>query len=690
MNVKGSQLAVRCRRSCDRTLRAFQQRSLSLTSARFWQKYENERHYEPGEDFLARTWHGLTYDWRRWTRRYQEARRDAFERRHPIAHMKRSVLNYELLPYHTEFLIIGGGLSGSSTAFWLKQRFRDEDLTVTVVEDTDKFANSRSILSTGELTQQFTVPEFVEMAMYGAEFMRHADNDPPDCNFFPVGFMHMARTSEDAEKLRDAWKMQISKGVKVAFYSVEEARQRFPFINFDDVCAVTYGKLFALYCLRLENEGFFDPWQLLSALREKNITLGVHYFKGEVEGFRYQFDSREPTPYGRKEDPDDFAIKNRKINGAIIRPKMVGASARPVNTYQIINCAGPWAGDVCRLAGIGKGTGVLSVPVPIHRRKRTYFVVHAPDVPSVQMPAIRDPSGVFCRPYEPGFTFICGRVPTKEEDARVDHTNMNVDYDEFYNDVWPQLVKRVPSFKNAKVMNAWAAEEDVNTFDDAPILGEHLLYRNLYTMSGFSNYGAQLSLAAGRLYAERAYDCAYSTVNVRRFDMRRIMLGNREMESLKLMVTLKVIKSHKNNSNEMPSNEHKDAERLQLWICGYDKRPEIRVNEVWNFFSCWFLQSTTNGNEIPMLERSSSRAVHQVTCFFYVDHVDKHDEVHHEKLKQLSVKYGIKTQHIRFASIRRNDATIQKVMDQAYIKCIGKQPPNHAIPCNEFYSTRLM
>ncbi|KAI6222507.1 putative fad oxidoreductase [Aphelenchoides besseyi] len=532
MNVKSAQLAVRCRRSCDRTLRLLQQRSLSLTSARFWQKYENERHYEPGEDFLARTWHGLTYDWRRWTRRYQEARRDAFERRHPISHMKRSVFNHELLPYRTEFLIIGGGLSGSSTAYWLKQRFRDEDLTVTVVEDTDKFANSRSILSTGELTQQFTVPEFVEMAMYGAEFMRHAgehlqieDNDPPDCNFFPVGFMHMARTTEDAEKLREAWKMQISKGVKVAFYSVEEARQRFPFINFDDVCAVTYG---------LENEGFFDPWQLLSALREKNITLGVHYFKGEVEGFRYQFDHREPTPYGRKEDPDDFVLKNQRITGALIRPKMVGASARPVGIYQIINCAGPWAGDVCRLAGIGKGTGMLGVPVPIHRRKRTYFVVHAPDVPSVQMPAIRDPCGVFCRPYEPGFTFICGRVPTKEEDARIDHKNLEVDYDEFYKDVWPQLVKRVPSFKNAKVMNAWAAEEDVNTFDDAPILGEHLLYQNLYTMSGFSNYGAQLSLAAGRLYAERAYDCAYSTVNVRRFDMRRIMLGNREVESLKL------------------------------------------------------------------------------------------------------------------------------------------------------------
>jgi flavin-dependent dehydrogenase len=42
------------------------------------------------------------------------------------------------LPFHTEFLIIGGGLSGSSTAYWMKQRFRDENLSVTVVEDPEK------------------------------------------------------------------------------------------------------------------------------------------------------------------------------------------------------------------------------------------------------------------------------------------------------------------------------------------------------------------------------------------------------------------------------------------------------------------------------------------------------------------------------------------------------------------------
>ena len=33
-----------------------------------------------------------------------------------------------LLPARADFVIIGGGLTGSSTAYWLRERFRDEGL----------------------------------------------------------------------------------------------------------------------------------------------------------------------------------------------------------------------------------------------------------------------------------------------------------------------------------------------------------------------------------------------------------------------------------------------------------------------------------------------------------------------------------------------------------------------------------
>ncbi|CAJ0603174.1 unnamed protein product [Cylicocyclus nassatus] len=60
------------------------------------QSYENERHYEPGEDALSTTWYGLTYDSRRWKQHSQEARKDAFRRRNPTAHMKQAVQDNEI------------------------------------------------------------------------------------------------------------------------------------------------------------------------------------------------------------------------------------------------------------------------------------------------------------------------------------------------------------------------------------------------------------------------------------------------------------------------------------------------------------------------------------------------------------------------------------------------------------------
>ena len=38
----------------------------------------------------------------------------------------------------------------------------------------------------------------------------------------------------------------------------------------------------------IEGEGWFDPWQLVRALRRKNISLGVQYVDGEVIQFRFK------------------------------------------------------------------------------------------------------------------------------------------------------------------------------------------------------------------------------------------------------------------------------------------------------------------------------------------------------------------------------------------------------------------
>ncbi|KJH42878.1 FAD dependent oxidoreductase [Dictyocaulus viviparus] len=497
-------------------------RYIRHTSPCYWQNFENERHFEPGEDYLKRTWYGLTYDLRRWKRRYEEARKDAFQRRHPIAHMKQFVIDNEVFPFRAEILIIGGGLTGSSTAYWLKERFRDEDFKVVVVENNDTFNQCSTMLSTGGISQQFSIPEHIEMSLFTAEFLRHAgehlrilDNATPDINLLPNGFLYLARDNEEVEIMKKNWKVQMEKGACVALLPKEELQARFPFMNFDDVILGSLG---------LENEGTFDTWQLLSAIREKNITLGVQYVKGEVEGFQFERRSSRADPHAMEdhEIADQEKLRSQRITAVLVRPQMTDSSARPIRCHLIVNAAGPWAGKIAELAGIGKGEGLLAVPVPIRPAKRTSFVIHAPDVP-VDMPLLVDPSGVHCRQIDIGNTFVVGQVLPHEQYDSNKTDSLEVNYNEFYHEIWPVLVRRVPAFKTAKIKSAWCGYQDVNTFDSAPVIGEHLLYQNLHMLCGFGDRGAMHSLAAGRAFAERIFDGAYININLRKFDMRRIM-----------------------------------------------------------------------------------------------------------------------------------------------------------------------
>ncbi|KAK6049561.1 FAD dependent oxidoreductase [Cooperia oncophora] len=425
-----------------------------------------------------------------------QARRDAFKRRNPIAHMKQGVIDNELFPFRAEILIIGGGLAGSSTAYWIKERFRDEDFKVVVVENNDKFTQSSTMLSTGGISQQFSIPEHVEMSLFTAEFLRHAgehlrilDNAPPDINLLPNGFLYLAQNEEQAEELRKSWKIQLDKGACVALLTRDQLKDRFPFMDFEDVVLGTLG---------LENEGTFDTWQLLSAIREKNITLGVQYVKGDVEGFQFERLVTRAEPHAMEDHDlaDQEKLRAQRITGVLVRPQMSDTSARPIRCYMVVNAAGPWAGKIAELAGIGKGEGLLAVPVPVRPRRRTNFVIHAPDVP-VDMPALVEPCGVHCRQTDVGNTFVVGRNPPEEEDRRDNRESLEVDYNEFYEKIWPVLVKRAPGFQSAKIKSAWCGFQDVNTFDSAPVIGEHPLYQNLYMMCGFGGrYVSRFCLSA--------------------------------------------------------------------------------------------------------------------------------------------------------------------------------------------------
>ncbi len=119
----------------NRTLKFFAlKRFFHATNALRYDEYENKYYYPPGKYPIRRMWEVLKVDFRRVRRRYLEAKYDAYRRKGIVSHPWRDIFQHELIPAETSFLIIGGGIMGSMVAFWIKQRVRDEDLKVVVIE----------------------------------------------------------------------------------------------------------------------------------------------------------------------------------------------------------------------------------------------------------------------------------------------------------------------------------------------------------------------------------------------------------------------------------------------------------------------------------------------------------------------------------------------------------------------------
>ena len=68
-------------------------------------------------------------------------------------------------------------------------------------------------------------------------------------------------------------------GAKVELLGPKQLKRKFPWLNTDGIAMGSYG---------YENEGWFDPWALLTGLKMKCQELGVHFVEGEVTNIAHQ------------------------------------------------------------------------------------------------------------------------------------------------------------------------------------------------------------------------------------------------------------------------------------------------------------------------------------------------------------------------------------------------------------------
>jgi glycine/D-amino acid oxidase-like deaminating enzyme len=379
-----------------------------------------------------------------------------------------------------DIVIVGGAAVGSSTAYWLSQAVGPET-SILVVERDSTYEFSSTALSTSAIRQQYSNPINVKISQFGIEIIRSfpermarffPGEPPPDLGFREHGYLYCC-SSEGVEAARARADLQRSLGAHTVFLDPGAVKERFPYVNVDDLGGASWGA---------REEGWFDSMGLLNGFRRAARASGVEYIDNAVTG---------------------LTLQRGKVASATL------ATGETVSCGTLVNAAGPRAQQVAGMAGLS---------IPVEPRKRYSFVFSSTHPIPGRMPNVIDLSGTFVRPE--GELFLTGNTPQRE--IAENYEDFEIDHAEFDDYIWPALYHRIPAFDALRVRQSWTGHYEYNTLDHNGIVGLHPRVTNFMFANGFSGHGLQQSPAVGRAVSELILHGAFQTLDLSPFCYERI------------------------------------------------------------------------------------------------------------------------------------------------------------------------
>ncbi len=373
-----------------------------------------------------------------------------------------------------DVLIVGGGIVGSATAYYLRKHGFTGSIALVEKDTTYQF--SCTARSAGGLRQQFSTPENIALSLFGLNLIRNlkAEFGPDaDVGFKEQGYLILA--SEDGVAiLEENHRVQIANGADNMLLRGDEISARFPWLHSDGLAAGCFG---------LSGEGWLDPYSMMSLFRKAAAARGVEVMTGEVAA---------------------IAAGGGRVTSVTL------ANGQTIACGALVNAAGAGAGALAAMAGLS---------LPVGPRKRYVYVLDCQNTTEAlhKAPLTVQPSGVWFRPE--GRNFICGVSPEEHEEPTA--MDWEVDYAPFENVVWPGLAERIPQFEAVKVINAWVGHYDYNALDQNAVYGTAPELSNFYFANGFSGHGLQQGPASGNAIAELIVHGAYRTINLSCFSFDR-------------------------------------------------------------------------------------------------------------------------------------------------------------------------
>ena len=384
-----------------------------------------------------------------------------------------------------DVVIVGGAVTGASAAWWLTGAA--PGLRVLVVEKDPSYARAATALSVASVRQQFSNPVNVEISRFGIAFIRDfarhigTEGGVPSLGLRENGYLFLTATARGKAVMEEIAAMQRTLGAATEVLGPEDLARRFPWMRFDDVVAGSFGP---------RDEGWFDNMGLLSGFRAAAIARGAVFLRDEVVGL-----TREGT----------------RITGVTL------AAGGRVSAGQVLCAAGTGSTAIAAMAGID---------LPVEPRKRTVFVIDAPNARHPETPLIIDHSGIYLRPEHD--QWITATVPDQDGPCALD--DWEPDHRQFEDLIWERLYARAEGFDAVKVQRFWVGHYDYNRLDQNAIIGLWPGYENFFIAAGFSGHGLQQAPAVGRGLSELMLTGAYRTIDLGPLTPARILTNTPFLE----------------------------------------------------------------------------------------------------------------------------------------------------------------
>jgi FAD-dependent oxidoreductase domain-containing protein 1 len=353
-----------------------------------------------------------------------------------------------------DIIIIGGGIMGSATAYYLMKA--DPTLNVAVIERDAAYTQASTTLSMANVRIQFSLKENVQISLYTQQVLKNFEEDmavedqKPKIYYRQEGNLFLVDAAEEAAARR-AFDMQKDLGCQVQWWSPQTIREHCPLYEPEGFIGGTFSP----------DDGYIDAYAVLMGYKAKSRSLGATYIQDEV-----------------------VAIKKTQKNvaGAEL------AAHGQLSAAFVVNCAGAWAAGVAKTAG---------VKLPVVPTKRQVFALDTAVKPTDPLPLTILPSGLYFR-SETGGLILLGKS-LQEDPVGFEFT---WDDKRFVELLWPELAEFVPAFDRLKLVRGWAGLYAVNTLDGNAILGQWPELNGLYLANGFSGHGLQQGPAVGRYLSE--------------------------------------------------------------------------------------------------------------------------------------------------------------------------------------------